>query len=227
MARMLGPRSFWHGFDGHVSQAIEDRSPGEMLRRYSFIGGHFTREMAEALLACEQCEVMLAALVRDPMEQVRSYYQWISQVPSHPYHGLCRDRSLAEAVADQRIESELRDIQTRYLLGAGQPQHEGPGLAALLAQHRRVALATTARVGELVALVEEFLEFTQPDPARPTLQPLNVTGIPISLGPSDAEIAASLTAKDAGLYRTVHDEYSGIIHHVAPGARREGQRTVG
>lgn len=221
MARALGERSFWHGFDGHVSQAIKNHSPGEMLRRYSFIGGHFTREMADALLACSEREVLLAALLRDPMEQVRSYYQWISQVTSHPYHDLCRNRTLAEAVEDERIENELRDIQTRYLFGAGQSQAEVTGLSALLAEQRRVALATTRRIGDLIALMEDFLGCRQSRPEGAGYQPLNVTGAPMTLAPADAVIAASLTARDAGLYRAMESRHSGIVHRVTSGGLRD------
>lgn len=215
LAAPLGPRVFWHGFHGDVSEAIRELGAREMVRRFDLIAGHFTSGMVEALFTRGGGEIMLAALLREPMEQVRSYFQWISQVESHPYHQRCRNRTLTEAVADPLLRDELRDIQTRYLVGWGEEADPEPNLRSLAVSKANLALATTRKIPELIRLIEAFLGCGGDRPTPCGTERLNVTPQPFLLNGRDAEIAASLTRRDSVLYQDLEGGHAGMIRHLA------------
>jgi hypothetical protein len=100
---------FWHGEDGALESVFDEKGPS-YFNRFRVIGGHipFSHPCIHALKPPK----IHAAVIRDPVRQVVSHFEYVSHVPEHPLYFA---GSMEEALTScSRFLSESINMQTRY-----------------------------------------------------------------------------------------------------------------
>jgi len=123
-SQTCGMITFRHGPDGLLRNEMIESGVVGMLRKYHFINGHFTVNDAWPLINQQFFKAILLAIVREPGQQIWSYFHWIKAQSRHPLHACCAQHTFLQALAQPEIRAEFTNIQTRYLLGSLQSKQE-------------------------------------------------------------------------------------------------------
>lgn len=105
-------RVFWHGEgeDGFIDNAIAQRG-AEYFNRIAVIGGHIP--FSNAMLYSLPHKKIHAAVVRRPIDQVVSHFEYVSHLPDHPLYS---GDNLEEALENNTpFLRESTNMQTRYI----------------------------------------------------------------------------------------------------------------
>lgn len=116
---------FWHGSDGDINiMAAEKRFYCSFDQpSILFIGGHFTLNTVKAIIRdANLTSASIYSIIRDPIEQALSYYQWITfnsikRGRPHPLFRHCSHMRLEEFFSDEAVIQEVANVQTKYILG--------------------------------------------------------------------------------------------------------------
>lgn len=111
--RTLGrERVFWHGEgeDGFIDDAVALRG-AEYFDRIAVIGGHIP--FSNTVLHSLPQQKVHAAMVRRPIDQVVSHFEYVSHLPDHPlYSGKNLEQAL---INDTPFLRDSTNMQTRYI----------------------------------------------------------------------------------------------------------------
>lgn len=103
-------RVFWHGEDGFLEDVIRAKGV-EHFERYAAVGGHIMFSHTDLMRL--PGEKLFAAVVRNPLHQVVSHYEFVRNQPAHPYH---TDLPLEKALTSHTAFVQAsRNMQCRYI----------------------------------------------------------------------------------------------------------------
>ncbi|WP_084191481.1 sulfotransferase family 2 domain-containing protein [Algiphilus aromaticivorans] len=104
---------FWFR-PGHVHEDREKLKKMDSVERSALkaVTGHIRFGFVDRFL---RQPLAYITLLRDPIERIRSYYQFVLDTPSHPHHAVSREKDLA-GFAGSDIPG-LHDLQTRMISG--------------------------------------------------------------------------------------------------------------
>jgi hypothetical protein len=184
---------FWHGEgeDGFVDEVI-NKEGHAYFDKYRVIGGHipFSNSSIHALKRPK----IHAAVIRDPVRQVVSHFEYVSHVPEHPLHF---PGSMEDALTScSRFLSESINMQTRYATN-----RERYADALTVMQEHRYLLGCFDQLPLFLQALAEMFNLEPAPLPRENVQPPSY--FEQHCTPRAAEIIAGITQEDRVLFNRV------------------------
>ena len=203
-------RVFWHGEDGFLEDVFRLRGP-DYFKRFAVVGGHI--QFSHAHLALLPGRKVFAAVMRRPLDQVVSHFEYIANRPSHPlYSGL----TLEEALASQsRFAEASRNMQCRYISNCS----TAAGAVKVL-ERTPFMLGCFDRLDLLVEHIGATFNVTTPMFPVENAQPVGYFNKHCT--PRAAELIADITREDEILYQRLRKK--GLLIGGVPTPRSLGRR---
>ena len=185
---------FWHGEEGFLDDVFRVRGP-DYFKRFAVVGGHI--QFSHAHLSQLPGRQVFAAVIRRPLEQVVSHFEYISQRPGHPlYSGLTLEQTLESR---SRFAEASRDMQCRYISNCDTAKG-----ALKVLRRTPFILGCFDRLDLLVDHIAHT--FNLPQPVFPMENTQTAGYFERHCTPHASELIADITREDEILYQRVREK---------------------
>lgn len=204
--RTLGREQvFWHGEgeDGLIDDAVAQRGP-DYFDRFAVIGGHMP--FSNAVLHSLPRPKIHTAVVRRPIDQVVSHFEYVSHLTDHPLHA---GGSLEAALeTDTLFRRESTNMQTRYI-----SNRETVFEALRVFEDHRFVIGCLDRISVFLSQISRLLHIPCPDLPVENVQAAGYFDRLCT--PRAAKMIERITGQDQLLYRKVKKD--GVLSTVKGG----------
>ncbi|WP_439852062.1 hypothetical protein [Pseudomonas syringae] len=228
-SKMLRPNGdfFWHGQDGDINKLADEKAffSSNSNEAVKFIGGHFTLGAVNKIISDAQVpNPTICSIIRDPLEQVESYFHWITSESAvkgvkHPLYDYCKEMTPEEFFCDEKSLSEVSNIQSKYLLGVDcgiRQSHDIESLSLSLLSQRNFYVADVSKSDVLVSRVAELLLLNDSNSQQVIRAPReNISGArKCKFSEATVDIITELFWGDILLHETLKKSYKNSVNNI-------------
>ncbi|EPN46688.1 sulfotransferase family 2 domain-containing protein [Pseudomonas syringae] len=227
--KMLRPEGhfFWHGHDGDINKLADEKSffSSDRNEAIKFIGGHFTLGAVNKIISDAQVpNPTICSVIRDPLEQVESYFHWITSESAikgvqHPLYELSKEMTPEEFFCNETNLSEVSNIQSKYLLGVDcgtRHSHDIENLSLSLLLQRNLYIADVSKSDLLVSRVAELIHLNDYSSQQVIRAPReNISGArKCKFNEATIDVIKEIFWADILLYGTLNESYKNAVNNM-------------